>query len=382
MSIEALREYLEAIRERYQKATTREKTLILNEYCAVAEYDRKHAIKILNRPPAEKKGRPGPAATYDAEVIKHLVELWRLMDQMCSKNMKAALPLWLPHYEVETRVRELLLKMSPSTIDRALKPYRKAFRRGLSSTRPSLIKNRIPIELLTEDVKQPGYMEGDTVVHCGNTLMGSYINTLTMTDLYSGWTENRAMSSKTSESIIGAMKSIEKDLPFTLVGFASDNGSEFLNHDVNWYFKRRNDPVKVVRRRPYKKNDNAHVEQKNWTHVRELFGYERLEIKELQDLMNDIYQNYWNPLKNYFTPAMKLESKTRIGGKMKKKYDKPKTPYERLLTYPQLNPWAKGRMQQLYQKTNPFELKSELERKLNFFLRLVEIEKRKNQTGA
>ena len=384
MSIEARREYLEAIRERYQKAKRREKTQILNEYCEVCQYDRKYAIKVLNRPIKERQNRPGPKPKYDAEVIKHLVELWRQMDQMCSKNMKVALPEWLPYYkDADERVRALLLQISASTIDRVLKAYRHVFRRGLSATRPSLIKNRIPIELLDHEIKEPGFMEGDTVAHCGNTLVGEFINSLTMTDICSSWTENRAMLGKTSEAVMVALKSIEKELPFPLLGFASDSGTEFINEDVYAYFIRREMSVKVVRRRPYKKNDNAHVEQKNWTHVREIFGYERLETKELLDLMNDIYQNYWNPLKNYFTPSMKLIEKTRIGGKLKKKYDKPKTPYQRLLEHPNVSPWAKGRMQYLHQRMNPFELKKELERKLNFFFRLVDIEKRKrSQTGS
>lgn len=384
MSIEARREYLLAIRERYQKAKRREKSQILNEYCQVCEYDRKYAIRVLNRPIGERQNRPGPKLKYDAEVIKHLVELWRQMDQMCSKNMKVAMPEWLPYRKgIDERVRALLTEISASTIDRALKPYRHILRRGLSATRPSLIKNRIPIELLDGEIKDPGFMEGDTVAHCGNTLVGNFINSLTMTDILSSWTENRAMLGKTSEAVVGAIKSIEKELPFPLQGFASDSGSEFINEDVYAHFIRREKPVKVVRRRPYKKNDNAHVEQKNWTHVREIFGYERLESKELVDLMNDIYQNYWNPLKNYFTPSMKLIEKTRIGGKLKKKYDKPKTPYQRLLEHPNVSDWAKGRMQYQRQRMNPFELKKELERKLNFFLRLVEIEKKKqNQTGS
>lgn len=384
MSIEARREYLRAIRERYQKAKRKEKTLILNEYCEVCEYERKYAIKVLNRPIEERQKRPGPKPKYELEVIKHLVEVWRLMDQMCSKNMKVALPEWLPYYKgADERIKALLLQISASTIDRVLKPYRHVFRRGLSSTKPSLIKNRIPIELLDHEIKEPGFMEGDTVAHCGDTLIGSHINSLTMTDICSGWTENRAMPNKTGEAVMAAMKSIEKELPFTLLGFASDNGTEFLNEDVYAYFSRRKMPVKVVRRRPYKKNDNAHVEQKNWTHVREIFGYERLETKEILDLMNDIYQNYWNPLKNYFTPSMKLKAKTRIGGKIKKEYEKPKTPYKRLMEDPKVSDWAKGGMQYKHLRMNPFELKKELERKLNFFFRLVEIEKRKrSQTGS
>lgn len=384
MSIEARREYLLAIRERYLKANRREKALILNEFCNVCGYDRKYAIKLINSNRDGRNKRPGPQSKYDDEVIKHLVDLWNLMDRLCSKNMKAALPLWLPFYKgIDERCRQLLLQISASTIDRSLKPYRRAMRRGLSSTKPSLIKNRIPIELLDKEITEPGSVEADTVAHCGPSLLGTFVNSITVTDLYSSWTENRALMGKTSEAVIEGLKSIEKSLPFILTTFASDSGSEFVNHDVHFYLQRRPNPVKPVRRRPYKKNDNAHVEQKNWTHVRELFGYERIETKEILDVMNDIYENYWSPLKNFFTPAMKLKKKTRIGGKLKKEYDEPKTPYQRLLDHPNINPWAKGKMNLQYSKLNPFEIKQELERKLNFFFRLVDIEKRKrSQTGS
>jgi hypothetical protein len=253
------------------------------------------------------------------------------------------------------------------------------WRRGRSSTEPSLIKNKIPIELLDHEVKEPGFIEADTVAHCGVSLAGEFINTITMTDIYSGWTENRAMWKKESQTVLDAIRSIEMALPFEVRGFASDNGNEFLNHDLHSYFFDRKNRVHFVRRRPYQKNDNAHVEQKNWTHVRELFGYERFEALGEVDRMNEIYERLWNPLWNYFTPVMKLKSKTRAGGKIIKVYDEIKTPYQRLIDSGVLKDWQVATLQENLKRLNPFTLKKELDNKLKWFMRLVEI---RNKSGS
>jgi hypothetical protein len=294
----------------------------------------------------------------------------------------AAIPIWLDFYFGITPDETLQLKrISSSSIDRILAKHREELRKGKSSTEPSLIKNKIPIKLLDEAVKEPGYIEADTVVHCGNSLAGEFTNTLTMTDLFSSWTENRAIWKKESKTVMGAIESIEKSLPFTVKGFASDNGNEFLNHDLHSYFFNRKNRVEFVRRRPYKKNDNAHVEQKNWTHVRELFGYDRFDQESQVTWMNDIYQRLWNPLWNFFTPVMKLKSKTRIGGKIIKVYDDPKTPYQRLIDCALLTPEQTVKLQDDYKKLNPFELKKELDEKLKWFFRIAEI-RSKTQSEA
>jgi hypothetical protein len=382
MSTKAKREYLIAIRERYKKSTKKEKGFILNEYILVCEYNRKYAIKILNGKIEPRTRKPGPKSRYSPLIDLQLIKLWQDMGEICSKQMKVAIPIWLPFMVgLDKEIEKLLIAVSPATIDRILKPHRRKKVKGLSGTR-SFIKSRIPIELLHKDVEKPGYVEGDTVAHCGDALIGEFVNSLTVTDLFTGWTDNRATLGKTAEVIVGAIKSIEKQSPFLFLGYASDNGTEFLNDDLYFYFNQRKNPVKFVRRRPYKKNDNAHVEQKNNTHVREIFGYERFESIELVNLMNDIYQNYWNPFRNYFIPSMKLKSKERIGSKVKKKYDVPKTPYQRIMDHPEINPWAKGNLQLRCQKLNPFTLKKELDRKLNFFFRIVEIEKKKRLTGS
>ena len=200
MPIHIKRAVLREIRIRYANSTKKEKGKILDEYCKVCSYTRKHAIRVLNAKIHPRTHRPGPQSKYNQpEVVKALKELWVMMDQVCSKKLKLALPLWLPHYPVQDFVKELLLKISPSTIDRILKPTREPLRKGLSTTRANLIKSRIPLKLLEGDVTIPGYVEADTVAHCGNSIAGEYANSLTVTDLCSGWTENRAAWTKAAE---------------------------------------------------------------------------------------------------------------------------------------------------------------------------------------
>ncbi len=376
MTNEMKRSYIMRVQLRYLKSTKPEKTLILDEFCQVFLITRKHAIRLLSQLPSPVEPKPGPKRKYGKEVTDHLVYLWLSMSKMCSKKMTVALPLWLEYYDCPEAVRERLNTISASTIDRLLKPHRKQTNlRGISSTTPSLIKNKIPIKLLDEDVKEIGYIEADTVAHCGNALSGEFTNSLTMTDLHSGWTENRATWTKEKKEIRKAINDIEVSLPFKIKGFASDNGNEFFNHELHDYFDNRHEKVEIVRRRPYKKNDNAHVEQKNWTHVRELFGYERFDHEDLVPLMNEIYKLYWNPLQNFFTPSMKLKEKTRVGGRIVKRYDPPMTPYQRLVTSGQLTQSNQMLLRSRFERMNPFVLKQELEKKLKWLFKIVDIQK-------
>lgn len=384
MPIAARRAYLEAIVARYKNARKKAKKHILDEFCINCGYSRKHAIRILNRSVNLQTKRPGPKPRY-LEALPALRELWDLMGQVCSKKMQAGLPLWLPFYKATDRVVEMLLKMSPSTIDRMLKPTKERLRgKGLSTTRSSgWVKAKIPLKLLDGDVVMPGYLEVDTVAHCGNTVAGEYVNSLTATDLFSGWTELRATWTKQSEFIVVAGKKIEARMPFALIGVASDNGSEFLNEEFFNWLNQREAPINFVRRRPYKKNDNAHVEQKNWTHVRQLFGYERFEDKELVGMMNEIYQAYWCPLWNLYTPVLKLKEKQRIGGRIRKLYDKPRTPAQRLLASPFLPDTDKSQIKDMLSSKNPIDLKNRLDNRLKEFFELVDKKKRERRsTGS
>lgn len=380
MTQELKRAYIARVHLRYQKATRKEKALILDEFCEVFKVTRKHAIKLVNELPIPTGTRPGPKRVYGPEVAHHLHLLWVQMNQMCGKKMAAALPLWLPFYDCPEATRALLLKISSASIDRLLKPYKSGKVRGISSTMAaeSMIKNKIPIKLLDSDITEPGFIEADTVAHCGNSLAGEFTNSLTMTDLFSAWTENRATWTKEKKEIRKAIADIERSLPFKIKGFASDNGNEFFNHELHDFFNDRKDKVEVVRRRPYKKNDNAHVEQKNWTHVRELFGYERFDHPDLVEQMNEIYRLYWNPLWNFFTPVMKLKEKTRIGGKLVKRHDEPTTPYHRLMRSEYVTEREKTVLRSRFERMNPFELKRQLETRLKWFTKIVDINKARN----
>ena len=384
MPIEFSRAYRKEISSRYRNSTRKEKSKILDEFCAVNSYNRKHAIRILKGDVRPRVRKPGPSSRYNRiDVLKALKELWQLMNEMCSKKMKVAFVDWLPFYECHDEVQVLLMQMSSSTIDRLLRPYRKPLIKGISTTKKSYFKNKIPIKLLDEEIKIPGYVEGDTVAHCGISAGGEFASSLTITDLCSGWTENRAMLTKKAEKVTEKLKDIEDRLPFTLIGLATDNGSEFLNENVVDYMRNREIPINMVRRRAYKKNDNAHVEQKNNTHVRQLFGYDRIEDPGIVLLMNEVYMAYWNPLLNFFTPVLKLKSKDRIGGRVKKIYDEPKSPYKRLLENTYVPEKEKAKLREAFAMKNPIYLKKELDKKLKeFYKRVEEYLRIKKLTGS
>jgi hypothetical protein len=236
--------------------------------------------------------------------------------------------LWLPFYgatfePLTPGTRKLLLSISAASIDRVLQPVRVKLRKGRCTTRPgTLLRNQIPIRTHHWDVTQPGFVEADTVAHCGNSIAGEFVWSLTFTDILTTWTENRATWGKGSVGVLDRIKDIENHIPFALKGFHCDSGTEFLNNHLLRYFTDRPKVVSFTRSRPYKKNDNAHVEQKNWSHVRQLLGYDRLDQPELVPMINDLYTHEWSLYQNHFCPSFKLVEKTRINSKYRKKYDK------------------------------------------------------------
>ena len=369
MSRIARRQYLIAILERYQNAKKNEKAIILNEFCAVCGYHRKYAIRILNSPISIKQKRPGPPKRYGDDVLVHLRALWYAMGRICSRRVRRALPEWMLFYEapMEDAVRQRLLKISHSTIDRLLKSERK--QHGVSTTKPAKYwyKSRIAIQPDEFGIKEPRSVTADTVAHCGESAGGTFIYTMTMTDLASTLTVNRAIWGKTQEEVKNALNHLETNLSFPLKNFKSDSGSEFINKTMYQFLNNREDPVVFFRTRPYHKNDNCHVEQKNFTHVRTLFGYERLDHPELIPLMNEIYENYWNPLQNFFLPTIKLINKERIGAKIKRTYDETSTPFERLVKSEHLSDEQKEKLKAQKSKLNPFHLRLEMELKLKEF---------------
>ena len=333
------RAYLEAVRNRYKQASKIAKAIILDEFCSVCGYNRKYAIRLLNQQKRRPTKRPGRKPIYHStELLIALKRIWLATDQMCSKRLVVAIPLWLPFYgniygKLSGRTTAQLLSVSAATIDRLLAPTRARTRfRGLCATKPgSLLKNQIPIRTHNWDISQPGFMEADTVAHCGNSLAGDFIWSLTLTDIHTGWTECRATWNNGATGVIEQIKNIQTKLPFELKGFDCDNGSEFLNYHLLRYFTEHKPKIKFTRSRPYKKNDNAHVEQKNWTHVRHLLGYDRLDNPKLVKLINNLYTRQWSLLQNHFCPTLKLLEKIRVNSKYYKKYETPQTPYQRLM---------------------------------------------------
>lgn len=377
MSLSAKREALARIHGRYQRAGRAHKSKILDEFCATCGYHRKAALRLLNRPlPTARPKRSGPKILYDpAQVLPVLKAVWLASDQLCSKLLKAALPEWLEHHQrrsapLPEAFKKRLLGISPAQIDRLLRPARVQHpKKGLSATRPgTLLRHAVPTRSGPPDTTRPGSVEADTVAHCDDSTEGDYVNSLTFTELYSGWTENRAVWNKSADAVLGQLKEIQTKAPFEMKNFHTDNGGEFLNWALHRHLTGRSAPTPWTRSRAYRKNDNAHCEQKNWTHVRQLFGHERFGHPELVALMNDLYAQEWSQFTNHFKPTFKLLRREKQDGKTKRIYEtEPKTPYQRLVESPDIAEATKARLRAEHAALDPFALKKSIEGKLKVF---------------
>ena len=364
-------DYLKAIYVRYKRVSKPLRARILDEFCQVCDYNRKYAIRLLNGPTPQKpktiirKGRP---STYGAKVISALTAIWEAAGYPCSVRLKALLPLWLPwaikRMALSAQVQNQLLTISAPTIDRRLKGKRGQLKKRLyGRTKPgSLLKHHIPIKTDNWDVKSPGFTEIDLVSHSGNSASGEFLHSLNVTDIHSTWVESRAVMGKSQIGVLNAMQDIERALPFKLLGIDSDNGSEFINYHLKTFCDQNH--IQFTRGRPYKKDDNAHIEQKNYTHVRKILGYLRYDSGPAQKAINELYQNELHIFQNLFLPAMKLSKKSRVGSKLKRSYDKPQTPLERVLQCPQADPVKVQQLKRLRDQTDPFELAKRIEQKL------------------
>jgi len=375
MSQHAKREYLVSIWERYRKSSIEEKSRILDEFCKNCGYARNYAIRKLAKPLDAPKRKPGRKPTYDERFVKVLVQIWISMHRACSKKVVAALPHWLKHSSFDPELTAKLLAISAAHMDRLLKPFRHKTIRGKSLTgkgTQGFVKRVIPLKPLDAEYKKPGFLQADTVGHCGDDISGFYAFSLTMTDICSTWTENRAIWTKNAFMVSQQIQDIEKTLPFPILGYGADNGNEVLNERIFDYFQKRPEEkrVEVTRGRPYRKNDQCFVEQKNNSHVRGLFGYERIDERSLVEKMNQTYK-IWNELQNFFIPTMKCIEKKRDGARIVKKYDEPKTPYQRILESADVTLEAKEKLKKTYERLNPFELSRELERSRKLFFGIL-----------
>lgn len=373
--------YISRQRERYgQMISRKEKSSLISEVAEFLRISRDHAIRCLNGKALRRAKKPGPKVQYGLDIVAHLKRLYFLMRRPCSKRMKEAIPLWIESYskrvsDLDNEQTQLLLRISPSSIGRLL--TNRGNQNGLGTTKApnsSWYKAHVPVRAKDWNIKSPGNLQGDTVSHCGDNGGGLFASTLTLTDIDSGWTENRAFLTKSAARVKEALEDVEKKLPFKITSIKFDSGSEFMNFGVISFLKSthcRQKPIEIYRSRPYRKNDQCYVEQKNFTHVRDLFGYDRVETAEIVQLMNIIYENYWNPIMNHFMPAMKLIQKERIGARIKKTHDIPKTPYQRLLESADLNELEKYRLKQMHHRLDPIELQLALESKLREYFELI-----------
>jgi len=298
--------------------------------------------------------------------------IWTVAHYPCSKRLKALLPHWLGPYQqtvghLPLAVCQALQRISPATMDRLLRAVRaKSARHALAATRPGrLLRHQIPLGMHQWDETRPGFLEADTVAHGGTSLAGEFVYTLDVTDLATGWTEQRAVWGKGERDVLAQIQAIEASLPFPLRGFDCDNGSEFLNWHLVRYCQDRPQPVQFTRSRPYKKDDNAHIEQKNWTHVRQWLGYPRFGDPRLVALLNDLYTTEWRLLHNFFLPSVKLLAKQRQGAKIIKQHDVPRTPAQRVLASSEIPKAVKHQLTTQLRRLNPFHLRQTIDAKIS-----------------
>jgi hypothetical protein len=372
MSLKSKCELLEVVRPRYLKASKIEKQKILDEFTSATGYHRKHAIRVLKNQVQVQNHLKGKTKTYQTiyggEVVQALEQIWEVYGHICSKRLQPFLPEAIrvlercKEIEITKETKDLLLKISSASIDRGLRPVRIKSVHGLSTTKPgSLLKNLIPVRTFTEwDAERPGFMEIDLVAHCGNTTQGQYLNTLTCTDISTGWTDVTTLPHRSQEAVCEAICRMRQRLPFPLLGIDSDNGSEFINDLLYRYCL--DEKITFTRSRPYKKNDQTHVEQKNWSVVRHTVGYDRWETEQEFALLESIHDDLRLYI-NFFQPSFKLIAKARIGNRTIKRYDTAKTPYQRILERKDISLEAKARLMNLYVQLNPAELRRAIDQK-------------------
>lgn len=385
LTIQARREVTRELAKKYQGAAKKQKGAILGEFTALAGYHRTYASWLLRNLGREvaisvggksviavlgqsKKTERHRAKTYDGKVINVLRSLWELSDHLCGKRLKSFILEALPSLErfgelkLDEKTRERLLRISPATIDRRLREDRKKYMlKSRARTKPgTLLKHQIPIRTFSEwDDLRPGFCEMDLVGHDGGDASGEFAHTLDLTDVATCWTETEAVRNKAQVWVFEALKDMEQRLPFPLLGLDSDNDGAFINAHLFRYCTERN--ITFTRSRAYKKNDNCFVEQKNYSVVRRAVGYLRYDTLEELAVLKELYRHL-RLYTNFFQPVMKLKEKTRIGSRVIKKYDKPKTPYRRVLESKHIDGTIKRKLKRQYAGLNPAELKRAITR--------------------
>lgn len=359
-------EIVERTRHRYLQAGRKEKSKILDEFVAVTGLHRKSAIRRLRVGYQAGRERRGRKRIYTGSVVAALVRIWRISGCICGKRLQPFLPELVGALErhqelvLDEETRGLLLAMSAATIDRKLRTYRQQRRRGLSTTKPgTLLKHSIPIRTFADwDDVRPGFVEMDLVAHCGDSAEGQYLYTLTATDIATGWTECLVLSQRSQLAVKAAMSQLQARLPFPLLGIDCDNDSAFINGTLKRYCEGHE--ITFTRSRPWQKNDQAWVEQKNGAVVRGVVGYRRYTSTEAGQLLSDIHQTL-HAYVNFFQPVQKLLRKKRNGAKIYKKYDKASTPHQRTMAAQDVPAGCKLRLQHQFLHCNPAQLRRHLD---------------------
>lgn len=384
MDLHSRRELMESIANRYRQAAKAAKTRILDEVCAATGLNRKYAITRINlietsRPTGRRVPRKRDRI-YGREVLRVVENVWEEAGYPWSARLKVILRLWLPairkHYAMTRPLEAQLLRISPRTIDRALRGKKRELRRRLyGRTRPgTLLRNQIPIKCEHWDVHEAGHLELDTVSHCGGRGEGLYAYSLNLTDIASTWVETLSVLGKGEVGIVEAFSEIREALPFKLLDIDSDNGSEFINHHLYRYCD--SGDIGFTRGRPYKKDDNAHIEQKNWTHVRKLIGWDRYESPAAVAALNDLYRHELRLYLNLFQPSVKLIRTERRGSRRIRRYDEPRTPLDRLVGMPGADRQKVEGLLHLRSQLDPFVLSRIIQKKLARIWALRQVEKR------
>jgi hypothetical protein len=377
--------------QRYRQGSKKVKRQILDEFCKTTGYSRGYARFVLRNHGRQvllrgkkvivgdlhKRQQRVKSRYYDEQVVQALSKLWQLLNYLCGKRLVAIMPELIAKLEQFGELRltpltkEKLLRISAASIDRLLQPERRKHQlRQRSHTKPgTLLKHQIPIRTFAEwDEAQPGFAEIDLVAHDGGLALGDFCQTLDLTDICTGWTETEAVPNKAQVWVFEAIQTIRQRLPFPLLGLDSDNGSEFVNKELLRYCQKER--ITFTRARPYRKNDNCYVEQKNYSVVRQTVGYQRFDTAAELMVLKQLYATL-RLYTNFFQPTMKLKIKERFGSRVKKSYYAPQTPYQRVLACAEVTAADKKKLQRQYQSLNPAALKRELDKHRKELFRLT-----------
>ncbi|MDP3042797.1 MAG: transposase [bacterium] len=374
---------MDTLRKRYFKGTKKEKGEILNEYCRNTKQERKYVIKKFNYKVKlkTKENRKKRARFYDGHVIAVLVEIWKIFDYPCGQRLEEILETETENLRVwkeivcSDEIAEKLKKMKSATIDRRLNHEKEVLKlKEKYRKKSSFLLSTIPVKTSADfDRNIVGNEQVDFVESCGASASGEYVNNLSICDIFSSWWEGEAIMGKGQKRALLGLDNCRKRTPFMWKEFHPDNGTNLLNYAVYAYAEKEG--LKFSRSRPYHKNDNCFIEQKNSTHVRQVIGYLRYDTQEELDCLNDLYRNELRLYKNFFQPVIKLKSKERIGGHIKRKYDRAKTPYRRLMESDQISEKEKEALTTIYQSLNPAELKRKIDKRLDNLYKIYQQKK-------